>query len=141
MTIKPTTPYYYASIILYGMALTQNAFLLNNEDGQYGYLTLIFGFYAVLDTGISWLANVLILLSWAYRDRKAALYFSVIALGLGISFLAVDNIVMGTHNQYGKITGYDTGYYLWVLSFLVMTIGQIVNYKKQLINTVTPKPS
>jgi|GEM_PF-5151182 len=37
---------------------------------------------------------------------------------------------MGTNNNYGKITGYDLGYYLWILSFLVMFIGNLLNYKK-----------
>jgi len=134
MKINNESLFYYASVILYLISLTQNSFMLNNEEGHYGYLALIFGFYAVFDTGISWLANFLIIFSWLFRHKKASLYFSLSALILGVSFLLIDEIVMGTNNKYGKITGYDIGYYFWILSFLVMTIGNILNYKKRVAN-------
>ncbi|QXP78681.1 MULTISPECIES: hypothetical protein [Winogradskyella] len=136
MKIKKENLLYYASVILYLISLTQNAFLLNNEDGHYGYLALIFGFYAVFDTGISWLANFLIIFSWLFRHKRTSLYYSLSALILGISFLFIDEIVMGTNNKYGKITGYGIGYYLWISSFLIMTIRNIFNYKKRFTNTV-----
>ncbi len=136
MKIKNENLFYYPSVILYLISLTQNAFLINNEGGHFGYLVLIFGFYAVFDTGISWLANFLIIFSWLFRHKKASLYCSLSALILGISFLFIDKIVMGTNNKYGKITGYDIGYYLWILSFAVMTIGNILNNKKRFANNV-----
>ena len=136
MKIKRENLLYYSSVIIYLISLTQNAFQLNNEDEHYGYLSLIFGFYAVFDTGICWLANFLIIFSWLFRDKKTSLYYSLSALILGISFLFVDEIVMGTNNKYGKITGYDIGYYLWISSFLIMTIRNILNYKKRFANNV-----
>ncbi|EPR71738.1 hypothetical protein ADIWIN_3185 [Winogradskyella psychrotolerans RS-3] len=44
---------------------------------------------------------------------------------------------MGTNNKYGKITDYDIGYYLWILSFLMMTIRNILNYKKTICQQST----
>ena len=130
MKIEKENLLYCISIILYLISLTQNAFLLNNEDENYGYLALIFGFYVVFDTGFSWLANFLIVFSWLFKHKGTSLYYSLSALILGVSFLFIDEIVMGTNNKYGKITDYDIGYYLWILSFLMMTIRNILNYKK-----------
>lgn len=136
MKIKNKNLLYYASVVLYIISLTQNAYILNQEQEQYGYLVLIFGFYAVFDSGISWLANILIIFSWLFRHKKTSLYFSLSALILGLSFLLIDKVVMGTNNIYGNITGYGIGYYLWVSSFLVMTIQNIMTYNKRSAKTI-----
>ncbi|WP_179334997.1 hypothetical protein [Winogradskyella costae] len=136
MKIKNLNSFYYTSLILYLISLTQNAFYINNENENQGYLILIFGFYAIFGAGVSWLANILILFSWLFRHKKSSIYFSLSALILGISFLFFDKVVMGTNNKYEIITGYDIGYYCWILSFLVMFIGNILNYKKRFANTM-----
>ncbi|NRA92462.1 MAG: hypothetical protein HRU26_07205 [Psychroserpens sp.] len=123
--------YYYISVLLFLISLTQNAFFLDHEDGQQGYVILILGFYAVFDTGISWLANFLIIFSWIFRNKKASFYYSLSALVLGISFVFVDEVIKGTYNAYEKVTGYDIGYYLWLLSFLVMTAGSFIRFKNE----------
>ena len=130
MKSKNSNLLYYSSVILFIISLTQNAFFIDNKDGCVGYMALIFGFYVVLDTGISWVANLFIILSWAYRNKKASKYFSFLALVFGISFLFIDKIIIGTNNIYSKITGYGLGYYLWVLSFLLMFIRSLLNYEK-----------
>jgi len=112
------------SVIFFLISLTQNAFYVNNESGYHGYLALIFGFFDFFDggAGISWLANIMIIFSWGFHQKRVSLYFSLAALILGISFLSFDKILMGTNNNYGQITGYDLGYYFWILSFLTMVI-------------------
>lgn len=120
------------SIVLFLLSLTQNAFYVNDKEEYYGFLVLIYGFFGVFDfgSGVSWLANVLILISWGLNQKRISLYLSLCALTLGLSFLAFDEILMGTNDKYGKITQYDLGYYLWILSFLIMAIGNLFNYKK-----------
>lgn len=122
--------FYYCSVILFVISLTQNAFFTDKNNTCVGYLALIFGFYVVFDTGISWIANLCIILSWAYRHKKISIYFSLLALILGISFLFIDKITTGTNNIYRKITGYGLGYYLWTLSFVCMFYRNLLNYKK-----------
>ncbi|WP_296318724.1 hypothetical protein [Winogradskyella sp.] len=120
------------SIVLYIISLTQNClFIENEEQSYYGFSLLIFGFYAVFDSGFSWLANILIVLSWGLRHKKYSIYISLLALVLAISFLFCKEIVMGTNNTYGTITGYDVGYYLWALSFLAMLIAGILKHRTQ----------
>lgn len=118
--------------MLYIISLTQNClFIENEEQSYYGFSLLIFGFYAVFDSGFSWLANILIVLSWGLRHKKYSIYISLLALVLAISFLFCKEIVMGTNNTYGTITGYDVGYYLWALSFLAMLIAGILKHRTQ----------
>jgi|GEM_PF-5458895 len=76
MKIKNINIFYYGSVVLYLISLTQNAFLINDENGYYGFLSLIFGFYAVFGSEISWLANFFIIYSWLFRHKKTSLYFS-----------------------------------------------------------------
>jgi hypothetical protein len=133
MKIKKLDVFFAISIVLYLFSLTQNAFYVNNEEEYSGYLILILGLYAFLGggAGLSWLANIMILFSWATYKKKVSIYFSLSALILGVSFLFFDKIIMGTNDKYGSITNYDIGYYCWILSFLTILIGNIVNHKKQ----------
>jgi hypothetical protein len=135
MKIKTINPFLTISIIFYLISLTQNAFYVNNENENYGYLVLIFGLYAVFGggAGLSWLANILIVFSWGFHKKRVSIYFSISALIFGISFLFFDQIVMGTNNKYGNITDYGLGYYLWILSFFTMLIGNIFDYKNNVL--------
>ena len=77
MKIKKIDIFFTISIILYLFSLTQNAFYVNNEEEYSGYLILILGLYAFLGggAGISWLANIMILFSWATYKKKISIYF------------------------------------------------------------------
>ncbi len=121
------------SIIFFLVSLTQKAFCVNNDCEYYGFLALIYGFFGFFDggAGITWLANPIILVSWITFNKKKSIYFNLAAFILGISFLFFEQILMGTNNKYGQITNYELGYYLWLLSFLTMLIGNIFDYIKK----------
>ena len=115
------------------LSLTQESFSVNNEGEYLGVLVLIYGFMAMFSGGISivWWANMFIVISGMYYKTKKALFFSFLTFMLALSFFLFDKIQIGFGaNKIGEITGYGTGYFLWLASFIIMTFGIGFNYKK-----------
>jgi len=122
-----------ASGVFYLISLTQNCFHINSEGDYPGYSVLFYGFLGSFNggVGITWWANIMIVMAWLYFQKRISLYLSFAALALGISFLFFKKIFVGFGpEKYGQITDYDLGYYLWIISFLIMTIGNILDLKK-----------
>ncbi len=120
------------SLILFLSSLTQNAYLIDNGEesvGSFGLIALLLGWMGVFGPAIAWLANPCLLLSGLLLiigKTKLSLLFSVLAVGLALSFLLVDEIIANEGGGKGKITAYDTGYWLWLSSCLVNLLGNLV---------------
>ncbi len=77
-----------------------------------GWLGLIYGYF-------TWLANPMLLLSWIAffrRNYPLSLLASVGSILVMLSFLLYDKIVTSEAPNYSLITGYGSGYWLWVAS-------------------------
>ena len=129
---KDGTNYYLiASVLFFVLSLSQKAYCTNGDCGEtgMGMAILMSGFLGLSLGGacLTWLANPILILSWALikLKRKISLFLSLLSLIIGLSFLMFNEIVIDEALNYGTITGYKTGYWLWVLSMLTMVIGGV----------------
>ncbi len=142
MKSKKQKIFLFLSVGVYIISLTQKGFCINGEPCRYfsGFLDLIFGWLGVFMLHIPafpWLANLFLFVSWSCSKKKpkASFILSVIAFILMISFLLVDEIISNEAGTKSKVVFYGLGYWLWVLSSLVMFLGNFSNLKKNLSNT------
>lgn len=123
------------SLLLLFISLTQNAFYVGSVNApeevasMYAYLC---GWIVLIGSGISWLANVLLYLSWIllFRKSKYSLHVSISAVVLSLSFLLNKSVVTNAGGISRGIVSYDIGYWLWLSSCVVSFLG-IYIHKKQ----------
>lgn len=122
------------SVLLFAISLSQKTYCIDENCGENwsGFAILFSGIFGVLSGGacFAWFANPLIFISWiTFKKNKTSLIFSIIALIVGISFLFFDEIIKDEAMNYGKITGYNLGFYLWNFSFLAMVVANVIRLK------------
>lgn len=91
------------------------------------YAALMIGWLGPLDGNFSWYSNpafLFALLSANRPQRSSVLGF--IALALAITFLFHKNIIVSEAPTYKTIMSYGWGYGLWVTSFAVFSVGQLL---------------
>ena len=132
------------SAILFIISLTQNALTVNNYDRQKidsGISLLFMGILAILGGGLFewliWLANPLFIagIIFYYNDDKLCVYLSGGATILGISFSTWKEILASESGSTASIEKLNIGYWLWILSFIVLFIGTIYYTQKIKTNT------
>jgi hypothetical protein len=129
------------SLTIFIISLTQNAIVTSrkNYTGNVNYtvevnttssLALFFsGSIAFLGGGaaeeIIWLANPLSLISiiMLIKNNKKSRLTSSIALILAFTFIFWKEILANEGGGVAKIISLELGYYLWVLSIIVLNIG------------------
>jgi len=120
------------SILLFLLALTRECYLANHKPsvGSFGLISFLLGWLNVSWSGISWLANPLLILSYIsiFKNEKWAIGFSLLALCFSLSFLLVDKVIVDEAGHNGKITGYLSGYWLWIASIAVVFITSIGSF-------------
>ncbi|TCI90614.1 hypothetical protein [Tenacibaculum sp. M341] len=122
-------------LIFFIISLTQNTYFVGEEKidsvGSNGLIALLFGWMFMFDLKvIPWLANPLILISLIciLKNRiKRAKIFGLIALLCGLSFLLFDNIIVNEGGTEKPITGYDIGYFLWIMSLSTNFLGIMIS--------------
>ena len=125
---------FWGSIAIYLLALTQKTYCVDGDCGDdfSGLANLLMGGLALLfvqdAVSLIWLANPLFWVAWLSFRRNATLSLICIILGLSISlcFLFFDEILINEAGHYGQITGYATGYWLWVLSFVLLLVAVLI---------------
>lgn len=131
------------SITFYIISLFLVGFYDHQNGGNFGILIVAFGGLAMLSGGaaLAWLANPVLWFSWFMVIRKPKLSFigSLLSTIISLSFLLFDTIrdagtTVGTDYQVGsfdvKVTGYGLGYWLWVLSSLILLMGNFYVVRK-----------
>jgi hypothetical protein len=132
------------SLLVLGISLSQNAIIVDYiEIKAASSLDYFFmGSIAFLGGGlfeqIIWLANPLCLLAIRFmiKDDKRAVLLSLIASALAISFYFWTEILSAESGAMAKIISFEVGYYLWVSSIVILTIGILINYKVSLKTTL-----
>jgi hypothetical protein len=122
-------------ILTFVMSLTQPAFYTSatNPAGWANSLgLLVFGWSGTMcgGAGIAWLANPLIFTSWFYLSRKikVSVITGILAAVFAVSFLLFKNIITDEAGNYSIITDRKAGYWLWLTSIVIFTIGTAVIY-------------
>lgn len=133
------------SLLVFAISLTQNALVVNynNEIKTASSLEYLFiGSIAFMGGGlleeIIWLASPLCLLAIVFmiKDDKRAVLVSLIASALAISFSFWNEILGAESGTMAKIVSFELGYYLWLASILILTIGILIHYKMTLKTTL-----
>lgn len=80
---------------------------------------------------IIWLANPLSVISifLLLMDKKSSFIWSISALTLAISFSSWKELLGAESGSQAKIISLELGYYLWVLSILILTSGIYLYFK------------
>jgi hypothetical protein len=124
------------------VSLTQTALTYNDFDGQkiHSSLSLLFmGGLAILGGGLLewfiWLANPLYVLAliFFFKSNKTSKVVSITATILALSFTTWKEILAAENGRTATIERLNLGYWLWVLSLTILSIGTIY-YFRQLDN-------
>jgi hypothetical protein len=117
-----------ASVALFLVCLTLDGFYIDRPGAsaaQAASELLVTGWLGLLAGIIAWLANPLLLAGWvlfALRQDGIALGLGLAALFCALSFLSVET-VLDSDAGYFKVIEYGLGYWLWVASTAVITLG------------------
>jgi len=115
-------------------SLTYDCYCTSGSCGD-SLTVFIFGILGLYQFGASicWLANPLLIFSWfTIKRTKVSFIFSLCSSILAISFLFFDEVMINEAGHYGKVTSYELGYWLWVLSSLIMLMGNgMILYKNK----------
>lgn len=126
------------SVVFLGISLSQDAYYTGDHRDSLGSSSLVaflLGWMNIAGPGISWLANPALIISYVHHSRgklKPALYYSLAALLLSLTFLLFREIIVSEAGHTGEITGYGLGYWLWLSSISTNVIGIGFNFKKSI---------
>jgi hypothetical protein len=121
----------YVSAALYLVSLLTPALITQasiNEPWP-GWSLLAFGWLALIDGHVSWLANPLFLFALLAYSRKSfgrAFLFAALASILMLSFLLYKSILADEGGGRTQIIGHPIGYWAWVASALVLMVSAAV---------------
>lgn len=110
------------SICLFASALTQDGYLIDEPDPHAwapARALLLIGWIGIAHGQFAWLGNPLLIMSWIqFNSGKftLGLKFACAALIFMLSFLLYPTVVSSEAPDYSKITSYELGYWLWVMS-------------------------
>ncbi len=121
----------YSSICVYVVSLTQHCYCTTDSCGDsimallIGPLGLIFG-----GAGFSWLANPFLFSAWfSFKNKPLrTIVVSSISVAFMASFLVFKRIISDEAGNYSEIVSYRLGYWLWLLSGMIMLVGSILVY-------------
>ncbi|MDB5011911.1 MAG: hypothetical protein JWQ25_113 [Daejeonella sp.] len=120
----------YLSIALYFFSLSQNCYCAKGNCAESLFVLIggIFGFMAG-GAALTWLANPILWFSWIMcRNLKVSLIASTASSVISISFLFFREVIVDEAGHLDQIISYESGYYLWLLSSLIMTAGNVYSY-------------
>lgn len=136
---KMPGPFVMASLAIFIVSLTQKALTYSDFDGQGAYSSLsmfLMGGISVLGGGLLewliWLANPLYFISilLLLKRKKQSIKTSILATSVAFTFLFWKNILVSENGRNAEIVALKLGYWLWLSSLVVLTIGTIVYFEK-----------
>jgi hypothetical protein len=125
------------SLALYTYSFTFDAFSFNYQgiNNMSSFEAFLMGSTAVLGGGtyewLIWLANPLyfIAILCLMFDKKIALHFASVSIILSLSFLSLNTILAAESGTRGEILSIKSGYYIWLSSIAILTIGVYFYFK------------
>lgn len=137
--------YLIFSIALYVLALFLPGYNGSKDESE-GFYLVFFGWTNLMYGGanFAWLANPAIWFAWIRSNNNSlSLIASLFATAFCLYFLLFSNVSgaglcgSGFLDSYPcdeKIKEINSGYFLWTLSIVVMLVGNIKTYKKNIAN-------
>ncbi len=129
------------SIILFITSLTMPAFFVDRggtqpeEVGSLGIFLM--GWMGPLGGAVIpflfWCANPIYLFCiclFLNRNREQGFYISLVPIVIALVFMQMEKIMMSESGSESPITSLGAGYFLWLGSFLVLSIGTGIKFKK-----------
>ncbi len=123
----------FLSIVLFVCSLSQRTYCIDSDCGERwsGLMCLLVGVFGLFScrAGLTWLANPLLFYAWINFSEygPSSCYTSLAALLIGLSFLLRKSIIKDEGGNYGTITGYRAGYWLWLASMAVAVLATLVD--------------
>jgi hypothetical protein len=125
------------SLALYLYSFSYDAFSYNYQGikNMSSLEAFLMGSIALLGGGnfewLIWLANPLcfIAILCLMFDKKSALYFASVSIVLSLSFLSSNTILAAESGARGEILSVKSGYYIWLSSIVIFTIGIYLYFK------------
>lgn len=125
------------SLFIFIISLTQPSFYVEHVGDSDGlndsFFLFLFGWMSFLGGAyipfIIWLANPVFFLSiiWTINNNAHSLKAALYSTSAAILFLQLDTIMTSESGSTSKIIALGIGYKLWLTSFLILTIGLIIN--------------
>ena len=131
LKIKSPKIYVIVSLAIFTVSLTQTAISSSEfEDKTLSCIaTLVMGGLSVLGGGILewliWLANPLYFFSLYLflKSKNKAKMYSLLSTTIALSFVTWNKILVSESGKLGNIDSLGLGYWLWVSSLAILTIG------------------
>ena len=132
------------SLGLFILSLTQDAFITfhnGNKESHPGLLCFLAGMLAILGGGlyewIIWWANPLCIISIYYLlcDNRKAIIAGITAFCLAGLFVSWDEALGSESGSMAAIISFESGYFLWLASIVVLNAGTIYYFFKFPPNT------
>ena len=127
------------SLSLFFLSLFFPAYYYGEAQESYISLSLFLtGWLGILFDGhFSWIANPLYFIALVFRkDYGKSTKFGVMSLVFALSFLLYAKIAISEAPTHVNIVGYGFGYFLWVLSIGVLTVGQWAKWKEKTFSEI-----
>ncbi|HNP32992.1 MAG TPA: hypothetical protein PKN96_06840 [Flavobacterium sp.] len=126
-----------SSLTVLVISLTKNAVTIDYQGVKHvpSLNYFLMGGTAFLGGGlfeeIIWLANPLCLVAifLLIYNNKSAKLFSIIALVLAASFSTWKELLGAESGAMAEIIAFESGYFLWVLSIVILTTGTFLYFK------------
>lgn len=141
MTLTKPLKISILSAVIFALSLTQNAITYTDHEGTHSLSSIslfLTGPIAFLGGGllewIVWLANPAYLYSIIAfnKGRKSARKASMISVILSVWFIFWREILVSESGRQGTITQKNLGFWLWLISILVLSISIHKNLKPEL---------
>ncbi|MGJ4953958.1 hypothetical protein [Bradyrhizobium sp. HKCCYLS20291] len=115
------------SILLYAACLPCESFCVDGRcSGWPSWSVLVFGFWPLSLANLTWTANPILIVAWTFGlakiDAILTAVLSASALMIGASFLLANSVITNEAGIPNSITGYGTGYWLWLASMMTTCI-------------------
>lgn len=131
LKIKSPKIYVIVSLAIFTVSLTQTAISSSEFEDKTlsGIATLVMGGLSVLGGGILewliWLANPLYFFSLYLflKSKNKAKMYSLLSTTIALSFVTWNKILVSESGKLGNIDSLGLGYWLWVSSLAILTIG------------------
>jgi len=108
-----------------------------------GFVLFLIGWLGLFDGVIAWFGNPLLFAGWIcffFRERRASAWLAIAALAVMLSFLLVGRIATNENGQESTITSRGLAYWLWVLSAVLLIVGNAGALLKQKPPILVLKP-
>ena len=116
------------SIIVFAVSLTQNGYYISGENPKAwspAFYSLLLGPIGLFAGIFEWLANPVLAAAWVFSfagKNKIALLLGSLASALMLAFLFRQTIIASEAPTYANIIGYGAGYWLWVISGILVVV-------------------